>query len=132
MAFATSGAITVIWAPAATRPSTLRAATGPPPTTRQRRPARLSITGYCGPSTGIGGLAVRPLPIEAEDLELDRQVDLAQRHAGRHHDRRRREVEDRPDTGGDQAIDDLLSRRRRCGDDTDGGAHVVDDGRQLV
>src|SRR5207245_8254484 len=39
------GEITVSVAPAARRPSTLRSATGPPPTTRQRRPASSRTTG---------------------------------------------------------------------------------------
>src|SRR4051794_5141767 len=129
----TSGATTVTSAPAASSPCTLRAAIGPPPTTRQRRPVSASITGYCGPSTGIGRLlAVRPLPVEAEDLQLDGQVDLSQRDTGWHRHRRRCEVEDRPDPRVDQAIDDLLGRRGGRGDHADGPADVVHDLGQFV
>src|SRR5512144_55932 len=42
----TSGETTVRRAPSARRPSTLRSATSPPPTTSAGRPRKLSITGY--------------------------------------------------------------------------------------
>src|SRR5436309_15912773 len=105
----TWGATTCTSAPQLRRPATLRAATAPPPTTRQRRPSTTRFTGYCGPATGTDalrsrwaskgdGLAVgtrRLLLVEAQDLEFDRQVDLAQRHVARHREHRRSEVEDR-------------------------------------
>ena len=42
------GETTVTLAPSDNRPSTLRRATAPPPTTRQRRPRRFRVTGYMG------------------------------------------------------------------------------------
>ena len=92
-----TGATHVHRAPQASSPSTLRARHR----TRRRRPGtdgrrRTRFTGYCGPSTGISladgpsrpsgrrsAAAARPLLVEAQDLQLDRQVDLAQRHVGR-------------------------------------------------
>src|SRR5207302_3133155 len=47
----TRGLTTMIDAPAARRPSTLRSATAPPPTTRTGRPPRSRTTGY-GPMAG--------------------------------------------------------------------------------
>src|SRR4051794_11736643 len=116
----TAEATTCTSAPHARSPATLRAATLPPPTTRQRRPSTTRFTGYCGPATGTDGLrgqdecrqarsssqrngravgAGRLLLVEAEDLQLDGQVDLAQRYVGGHRDDRRREVEDGGDAG---------------------------------
>src|SRR3954468_20282488 len=100
MAGTTAGATTCTTAPQATSPSTLRRATDPPPTTRHRRPSTIRFTGYWGPSTGTGGdqsslrhraggsvvrnRTGRLLLVEAQDLELDGQVDLAQRHVPGH------------------------------------------------
>src|ERR1700722_14195602 len=82
-----SGATTTTSAPAASRPSTLRAATAPPPTTTQLRPAKTRFTGYRTSAIGMalppgcGDQAKRlPLPVEAEDLQLDPEVHLAQGH----------------------------------------------------
>src|SRR5207253_7208947 len=85
----TSGAITWTRAPASSRPSTLLRATRPPPTTRQRVPANRRLTGYCGSSTGMRLLTdcrrcgFPALLVEAQDLQLDGEIDLAQRHARR-------------------------------------------------
>src|SRR5262245_56272795 len=106
MAGSTSGATTVTTAPASSRPRTLPAATRPPPTTRHGRPSTTRLTGYSGCSTGTaarpsderrdgprgrhpagggagGAAGLGPglaLLVEAQDLQLDGQVDLAQRH----------------------------------------------------
>ena len=54
VARAPSVATTCTTAPAASRPRAFSAATAPPPTTSTRRPATSRLTGYGGPSTGIG------------------------------------------------------------------------------
>src|SRR5690349_6899196 len=72
------------------------------------------------------------LLVEGENLELDREVDLPERHAGRHADDGGREVEDRRHTGVDEAVGDLLRRPRRGGDDPDGDAAVGHDAGEVV
>ena len=78
---------------------------GTPPATAARLPRASSVplrnpltTSFCVP----GALGMRL--VEGQDLQLDREVDLAQRDRLRDRDHRRREVEDRAD-----------ARRRRGG-----------------
>ena len=115
--------------PAASSGSILRAAMRPAPTTTQRRPRDEEVhrvAGDRGPasrrSSARGPAAsplrarrarrrrVAPLLVEGQDLQLDREVDLAQRHAVGHGHDRRREVEDRRDAGVDEAVGHLLGR----------------------
>src|SRR5436190_17103907 len=107
----TSGATTVTEAPAARRPSTLRRATRPPPTTRTGLPVRFSWTGYWPGSAGIGvgvGVAGGALLVEAEDLQLDREVDLAEADAVGDVEDGGGEVQDAAHAGGDEAVGDVL------------------------
>ena len=110
-----SVATTCTTAPAASRPRTFSAATAPAADhqhARARRPA--GSPGTSGTSTGTrsarsvgegdrrtAGLA---LLVEAQDLQLDGEVDLAERDLLGHRDHRGREVEDR-----------RRRRRRRAG-----------------
>ena len=94
--------------PPSSSASILRAAMRPAPTTTQRRPGDDEVHRVAGDrrprpssSPSRGASAVRrsratrrrcaALLVEGQDLQLDREVDLAQRHAvGRGHDRRAR------------------------------------------
>src|SRR5215207_9561073 len=71
---------------------------------------------------GGRGRVVAPLLVEGQDLELDREVDLAQRDAGRCAHDGGGEVEDRRDARVDEAVGDLLRGVRGRGDDADGDA----------
>ena len=53
-------------------------------------------------------VATTTLLVEAQDLQLDGEVDLAERDASRHGEDGRCEVQDGCDAGGDQAVRDLL------------------------
>ena len=68
-----------------------------------------------------------PLLVEAQDLELDGEVDLAQRHTLRDGEDGRREVEDRRDPCGDEPVGHVLRGDRRRGDDPDGDVVGPDD-----
>src|SRR5207302_1457945 len=57
------------------------------------------------------------LLVEGQDLELDRQVDLAERHSRRHRDDGGGEVEDRRDAGAHEAVGHVLRGARGRGDD---------------
>src|SRR5215218_3337788 len=81
---------------------------------------------------GARGRVVAPLLVEGEDLELDGEVDLAERDAGgRAHDGGG-EVQDRRDARVDEPVGHLL--RRVCGrrDDPDGDAARARDLREIV
>ena len=77
-----------------------------------------------------GGAA--PQLVEGEDLQLDREVDLAHRDALGHREHRGREVEDRADAGGDEPVGDLLGDRRGRGEDADRDLALVDDAVEVV
>src|SRR5258706_14840808 len=91
----TSGATTVTTASASSRPCTFPSATRPPPITRQCAPFSRRLMGYSGSSSGMseksidgrdrfhhrGRSAGPPLLMEAQDLQLDSEVDLSKRHA---------------------------------------------------
>ena len=149
------GATTVTCAPQRARLRARRAATDPPPTTRTGRPASARCTGK-RVASGISGSPRRPriavhrgqrsvrravlgdqlglatLLVEAEDLQLGCEVDLAQQRLVGHGDHRRREVEDRPDPGGEEAVGDVLGGRRRRGDDADGDLVLLGDLGQVI
>ena len=52
------------------------------------------------------------LLVEGEDLQLDRQVDLAHVDVVGHDEHDRREVQDAADPGADQPVADVLGDRR--------------------
>ena len=72
------------------------------------------------------------LLVVGEDLQLDRQVDLAHVDALGHGDHGGGEVEDAGDTGSDQAVGDLLGHRGRGGDDGDRDAVLRDEVVEVV
>src|SRR5437016_68585 len=74
------------------------------------------------------GHARLALLVVSQDLELDRQVDLADGHVVGNGDHGRGEVEDGGDPGGHHAVGHLLRVTGRDRDDTDGdapGDHVL-------
>ena len=70
--------------------------------------------------------------VEGQDLQLDRQVHLAERHAGRHRDERRGEVQDRSDARRHHPVRDLLRGPGRGADHADRDLALPDDLRQVV
>ena len=123
-------------APRSSSGSILRAAMRPAPTTTHPAAAHQQVHRVAGERRD--GRASRPAThrrvrssrarrrvgaapelVEGEDLQLDREVDLAHRHAVGHGEHRGREVEDRGDAGVDEAVGDLLGGRGGRGDDAD-------------
>ena len=104
-------------------PATLRSRFARSPTRRTRSdvtlPARRRVAGRRFVTTAASGPVSAPL-VEAEDLQLDREIDLADGHARGHREDDRGEVQDRRDPRRDQPVRRLLRGRRRRGDDTDG------------
>ncbi len=82
-------------------------------------------------ATGLGEPCL-PLLVEAEDLQLDGQVDLADRHAAGHREHRRGEVQDRRHAGEHEPVGDLLGHAARGGDHADGDAVLGDQLGQVV
>ena len=72
------------------------------------------------------------LPVEGEDLQLGRQVDLAHDDAVGHREHGGGEVEHRAHPGGDQVVAGLLGTLGRGGDDADGQAVVGDQRGQVA
>src|SRR5262249_45461788 len=83
------------------------------------------------PSSFVGwsrnDLRLLALLVVGEDLQLDREVDLAHVDAVGHRDHGRREVEDAADPGLDHPVGDVLGGAGRGGDDADGDAVLVHD-----
>ena len=92
---------------------------------RRRRGSPLRLVGR-------GPALVAALLVEGQDLQLDREVDLAQRDAGRRAHDGGREVEDRRDARVDEAVGHLLRRVRGRGDDADGDAALAGDHGEVV
>ncbi len=67
------------------------------------------------------------LLVKGQDLQLQRQVDLADVHVVRNGQQNRCEVEHAADSGGDQAVAHFLRRARGRGDNTDHRARATDD-----
>ena len=81
------------------------------------------------PSSGVvRGLA---LLVIGEDLQLDREVDLADVDAVGHGDDRRREVEDAGDAGGHERVGDVLRGLGGGGDDGDRDVVATHDLREV-
>src|SRR5262245_36362161 len=72
-------------------------------------------------------LRLLALLVVGEDLQLDREVDLAHVDAVGHRDHGRREVEDAADSGLDHPVGDVLGGAGRGGDDADGHAVLAHD-----
>ena len=72
------------------------------------------------------------LPVEGEDLQLGRQVDLAHDDAVGHGEHGGGEVEHRAHPGGDQVVAGLLGTLGGGGDDADGQAVVGDERGQVA
>ena len=73
-----------------------------------------------------------PLLVVGEDLQLDRQVDLADVDALGHRDHGRGEVEDAGDAGGDHPVGDVLGRGRGRGDHADRDGVLAGDRLEVV
>ncbi len=90
---------------------------------------RPTACGQRGPGRGRAG-AVAMREVEAHDLQLDRQVDVAQKDLGGHGEDPGGEVEHRPHAGLHHAVGDVLGGGRRGGDDADrrwvGGRHPLE------
>src|ERR1700694_3263919 len=75
----TVSAIRWTLAPDSRSPAALRAATSPPPTTRQRLSATTRFTGYCPASTTWATTVLAAL-VEAHYPKLDGKIDLAKQY----------------------------------------------------